>query len=270
MRSTERVARSSFPALLVPPRRRATGDAQRRPQPDSTRPHSVTAMTTTLPCAPAGATRVDSSGTDAQPARPARPSTRHTGLDALRGIAAFVVVIHHVLLLSPTFNGGTRPSWLDTLMHSPLHLLIDGTAAVWVFFVLSGVVVMMPVASWTRRQWATYLPKRLIRLWLPAAASVPIALTLWFVAFRDPVDGESHWSAAPTTSSSCPTPSGAPSASWAVRPCSIPPVVVALGARLRHSLPRVGSARPGPTPGLAAHARRLRLPDLVGHRPERG
>ncbi len=61
-------------------------------------------------------------------------SKRLESLETVRGIAALVVVLHH---LAHTF-------WPDILLaHSPLRSLFDGSFAVTVFFVLSGIVLSM-------------------------------------------------------------------------------------------------------------------------------
>jgi peptidoglycan/LPS O-acetylase OafA/YrhL len=68
---------------------------------------------------------------------------RHKSLDALRGIAAMVVVLNHRLV--------TLPAWSDVILHRihnsvittvfgypPLYLLWAGNVAVRMFFVLTG------------------------------------------------------------------------------------------------------------------------------------
>src|SRR4051794_31450307 len=71
------------------------------------------------------------------------------GLDALRGIAALVVLIHHALLTTPSLGEvqryGPRPAtgWERALAVPPLHLLWAGSEAVLVFFVLSGLVLTL-------------------------------------------------------------------------------------------------------------------------------
>lgn len=122
-----------------------------------------------------------------------RTSSRNTALDALRGLAALVVVAHHILLVSPAFESSTGyTGFFAPLWYSPARDLVDGNAAVWVFFVLSGVVVMLPVRRWTSRQWAFYLPRRLVRLAVPALASLVLAAG-WWVLGHDTFDGSSTW-----------------------------------------------------------------------------
>lgn len=115
------------------------------------------------------------------PTSPA-PAVRLIELDGLRGLAAVVVVIHHLMLLSPTLAAvGARPGVVPTgtldklLVLSPLHLLWSGHEAVLIFFVLSGVALVYPVArrhAQSRRfDWVDYAPRRFVRLWLPAAVA---------------------------------------------------------------------------------------------------
>jgi len=103
---------------------------------------------------------------------------RLSGLDGLRGLAALVVVVHHVLLTQPTLAAPyydrqpvSGASWW--VVHTPLHLLWAGTEAVYLFFVLSGFVLGLAAAS-PRFSWRAYLPARLLRLYLPVFGAVAL------------------------------------------------------------------------------------------------
>jgi len=60
------------------------------------------------------------------------PVQRISGLDALRGLAAMIVVFHHIWVLTPYSIDGNR---------FPENLLVAGHGAVCLFFVLSGLVL---------------------------------------------------------------------------------------------------------------------------------
>jgi peptidoglycan/LPS O-acetylase OafA/YrhL len=63
-------------------------------------------------------------------------------LEAVRGVAACIVLIDHcVLAFSPTVHGLIPPAKPWSFFGTPLYALINGSAAVVVFFVLSGFVL---------------------------------------------------------------------------------------------------------------------------------
>ncbi len=134
--------------------------------------------------APAGA-----AGTSARP-------PRLPALDGLRGVAALVVLVFHVLLLSPTFaapSPGVRPqepSWW--LTHTPLSLVWAGPQAVFLFFVLSGFVLALPATAGVVH-WRAYYPQRLVRLYLPVWASLVFAAVLAAVVPRRTQPALSDW-----------------------------------------------------------------------------
>ena len=99
-------------------------------------------------------------------------------LDALRGIAAIVVLVHHVSMTVPQIATAYESSdgvmlysigWWATL--SPLKVLLAGPEFVLVFFVLSGfVLVRSPLAArqtGQRYDWVAYYVRRIIRLAVP-------------------------------------------------------------------------------------------------------
>jgi peptidoglycan/LPS O-acetylase OafA/YrhL len=63
-------------------------------------------------------------------------------LEGVRGIAACVVIVHHCLLgFAPTLHGLVGPVKAWSLFGTPFFALVNGSAAVVVFFVLSGFVL---------------------------------------------------------------------------------------------------------------------------------
>ncbi len=130
------------------------------------------------------------------------PTTRRVAsLDGLRGVAAVVVVIHHCLLtIAPLASPYLDPDWstdgplvVDLLVASPLHVFWDGTAAVMVFFVLSGVVLTLPVLKSGAFDWINYFPRRLVRLYVPIWAAVALAALVIMAFDRTGTDLQSTW-----------------------------------------------------------------------------
>ena len=112
-------------------------------------------------------------------------------LDALRGVAAIVVLVHHVSMTVPQIATAYESSvgvmlysvgWWATL--SPLKVLLAGPEFVLVFFVLSGfVLVRSPLAArqtGQRYDWVAYYVRRIIRLAAPVLISVGLAV-IWIV-----------------------------------------------------------------------------------------
>ncbi len=126
-----------------------------------------------------------------------RATHRIGSLDGLRGVAAFIVVIHHALMPIPSFANilvGAAPTstaqWLIT--YTPLRIIWAGPEAVWVFFVLSGFVLVRPYLCDRRLQSGRYYLRRFLRLYVPVFASYLFARTLRVVA-RDPDPAYTWW-----------------------------------------------------------------------------
>jgi peptidoglycan/LPS O-acetylase OafA/YrhL len=119
-----------------------------------------------------------------------RNRDRLHALDGLRGFAAFLVVLHHVLLIAqPVSQPSGAPAvgsvwwWLE---RTPLKLLTAGHEAVIVFFVLSGVVVVLPALRHVDFSWPGLVVSRVVRLMLPAWAAIVFASALLLAVPRVP------------------------------------------------------------------------------------
>lgn len=98
-------------------------------------------------------------------------SQRNLSLEALRGVAAIVVVIWHSLL-------DFHPTWA-TFTGSPLYVFIYGTAAVSIFFALSGYVLSSAFIS---KRDNTILLRGAIKRWPRLAGPVVVScLFTWFL-----------------------------------------------------------------------------------------
>jgi peptidoglycan/LPS O-acetylase OafA/YrhL len=100
-------------------------------------------------------------------------------LDGLRGVAAIVVVIAHLAAaFVPALYFGSQgrivPQWQATFATWPSFVIINGSFAVFIFFVLSGFVIS---ASADAAKSAIYKNciARIIRLSVPCAASILLA-----------------------------------------------------------------------------------------------
>jgi peptidoglycan/LPS O-acetylase OafA/YrhL len=84
------------------------------------------------------------------------PGGRLAELEALRGIAAMIVLLHHFLLrTAPHVHGRSFPDDPLALVRTPLYALVNGSAAVAIFFVLSGFVLTL--GAMEKRDWSQLL-----------------------------------------------------------------------------------------------------------------
>lgn len=103
-------------------------------------------------------------------------------LEALRGVAAMIVLLHHFLLVVvPRLHGRNFPDDAIALVRTPLFALVNGTAAVAIFFVLSGFVLTFRAME--QRDWSQLLGgvfKRWPRL-VPLVATVNILSAIFLM-----------------------------------------------------------------------------------------
>jgi peptidoglycan/LPS O-acetylase OafA/YrhL len=115
-------------------------------------------------------------------APPARQG-RRLELDALRGLAATIVLFHHShWLLSPFGNG---PLWL--MEHTPLRLIQTGRAPVLLFFVLSGNVLTLALLRKGTINPLDWALRRTVRLLLPVAIAVLLSAVLYVICRHGPL-----------------------------------------------------------------------------------
>ena len=124
---------------------------------------------------------------------------RIRALDGLRGLAAVVVILHHVLLVDNwfansliTFEANPSDDWKAIVYYTPLHIFFAGTEAVLVFFMLSGIVLVRAFPGFTSLS-VSYFVSRLTRLYLPIWGSIIFALLLTFARPDRLPPGISWW-----------------------------------------------------------------------------
>jgi peptidoglycan/LPS O-acetylase OafA/YrhL len=149
--------------------------------------------------------RVFTSGPPIVGTMPRLPSSgRLVALDALRGVAAGIVLVHHVSMTAPGIAAAYQSTvgvntgsagWWSTL--TPLKFLVAGPEFVLVFFVLSGfVLVRSPLAAraiGTGYDWVAYYPRRIIRLAIPVVVSVALAAAWILLVPRTGIDVGGSW-----------------------------------------------------------------------------
>jgi peptidoglycan/LPS O-acetylase OafA/YrhL len=109
-------------------------------------------------------------------------SSRVTFLDGLRGIAAFVVIVSHLIAgFFPALyfgaQGRTDAALMDAIATSPLFVTYSGTFAVYIFFVLSGFVIAASAAK-TACRLPVLVLTRYLRLAVPVGLSICFAFAL--------------------------------------------------------------------------------------------
>ena len=109
---------------------------------------------------------------------------RFASLDALRGIAALVVVIYHAamtnfVLAHETYGFAEISNpLLHAIAYTPLRIFWSGTEAVWLFFLLSGFVLHRATLN-INFAWRAYFPSRLLRLYGPVLCVVIASFIIW-------------------------------------------------------------------------------------------
>lgn len=110
---------------------------------------------------------------------------RFTELDAVRGLAALSVVFLHF-----------HDAWYIGLPHPVgplqivglffLRLIYTGRSAVFLFFVLSGFVLSLPLLRGKHQPYSTYVVRRILRIWAPYVCSLLLALLGSAIFYRYP------------------------------------------------------------------------------------
>src|ERR1700728_2320688 len=102
-------------------------------------------------------------------------------LDTLRGLASVQVLLSHSMLaffLATAFASPWSRTPMGYLAASPLFFLIDGAAAVCIFFVLSG-YVLTPIFTYSRSTNGAIIGGRFLRLAIPVIAGCGFSAILF-------------------------------------------------------------------------------------------
>jgi peptidoglycan/LPS O-acetylase OafA/YrhL len=126
---------------------------------------------------------------------------RVRSLDGLRGLAATVVVIGHLIVASvvplTALFFGARHAHLSgfewALTYTPLHVFWAGQEWVLVFFVLSGFVLSLAASSGARFVASRYYPNRAVRLFVPTWAALAVAVVAHEIVSHHTIGGATPW-----------------------------------------------------------------------------
>lgn len=131
-----------------------------------------------------------------------KQGSKLTFLDSVRGIASLVVVLSHLSLIYflylHNFSGGSIPEGFPVqkfLHHSVFGFLYSGTSAVFVFFVMSGIVLSRGIEKRSNEYYCVTSFTRYFRLAIPAIFScVLMFIVLFFISAGDQrIPGASDW-----------------------------------------------------------------------------
>jgi peptidoglycan/LPS O-acetylase OafA/YrhL len=116
-------------------------------------------------------------------------------LDSLRGIAALTVVFNHFLIILPTFYSPQKgvDNLEYVLKYTPFHIFWAGHEAVIFFFILSGFVLSIPFLKNTKRDYTSFLIKRISRIYIPYLIAIFIAVLVSINVSIGQINGYSNW-----------------------------------------------------------------------------
>ena len=123
-------------------------------------------------------------------------------MDSVRGIAAFIVVIHHCFLTRAVYSDFFFSHWKThatglvswIFLYTPARIVWAGYEAVTLFYVLSGLVLALPWVEGKAPEYKKFAMRRMCRLYIPYMVGIAAAGVLNVVLFQHAyVSGASGW-----------------------------------------------------------------------------
>jgi peptidoglycan/LPS O-acetylase OafA/YrhL len=127
---------------------------------------------------------------------------RIEALDSVRGIAAFIVVIHHCFITRAVYSDFFFSHWKThatglvswIFLYTPARIVWAGYEAVTLFYVLSGLVLALPWVEGRPLPYRKFAIRRMCRLYIPYVVAIAAA-AVFNVALAQHafVSGASKW-----------------------------------------------------------------------------
>ena len=114
--------------------------------------------------------------------------SRYNELDALRGIAALMVVMWHFFCATYTVQDPGTKSFVMSL-----YFLVQGRAAVILFFILSGFVLSLPFFREPRPGYGGFIVRRICRIYLPYVLLIACTILVRTFVTIKKIPGLSDW-----------------------------------------------------------------------------
>jgi peptidoglycan/LPS O-acetylase OafA/YrhL len=112
-------------------------------------------------------------------------NNRMDQLDSIRGLASITVLFNHLYLVLPT---------LPLLFkYSPLKAIVNGNAAVIMFFVLSGFVLFLSFMRGVSGTYRSFVTKRILRIYTPYLVSIVLAVVMAAMLAKGSIPGIDAW-----------------------------------------------------------------------------
>ena len=114
--------------------------------------------------------------------------SRYNELDALRGIAALMVVMWHFVCATYTVEDPGTKSFVMSL-----YFLVQGRAAVILFFILSGFVLSLPFFREPQPGYGGFVLRRICRIYLPYVVLIACTIHVRTFVTIKKIPGLSDW-----------------------------------------------------------------------------
>lgn len=111
---------------------------------------------------------------------------RFNQLDSIRGLASITVLLAHIVATMPYIS-------FIISKYSPFKVLVNGHAAVIMFFILSGFVLSLPYLKGKSPPYSAFIIKRIFRIYVPYIVSIGVSITLCTLLSKGGIPELNEW-----------------------------------------------------------------------------